>query len=146
MLKGPEIRRKGQNMSTALEKTRSMSRTALAKLAVSGQSLRKKMREEGQMMAQRLTVGGLGAATALGYGVILGATDWGREGGYIPGTEGDDGKGIRVDLVAGGLGIAAAIAMPKASWSDAALGVGLGLGLPAFSDLGRDIGDRIYNG
>lgn len=127
-----------------MDKTKSMSRTALAKLALSGQNLRKKMREEGQAMAQRLTVGGLATGTALGMGVIYGATDWGREGGYIPGTVDEStGEGIRLDLVGGALATGASVVMPMASWSDAALGVGLGMLLPAVSDLGRSIGERI---
>lgn len=131
-------------MATAMDRVRGLSRTAQQKMAGSYIALRKKMREEGALMAQRLTVGGLATGSALGMGVVYGATEWGREGGYIPGTVDEStGKGIRLDLVAGGLGLGAAIAMPKATWSDAALGVGLGLFLPAVSDLGRDIGERI---
>jgi len=120
-----------------------MSRTALAKAAASGVRIRKKFAEEGRLMAQRLLVGGVAGGTSFEYGMLLGDTEWGKVGGYIPGTVGDDGKGIRLDLIAGTLLTGLSVAQPKATYSDMALAGGLGMLLPALSDLGKDVGARI---
>jgi len=127
-----------------------LSAKAKTNLAAAGLRLRAKMEREGKAMVKTVTIAGVGFGGTAAYGLLLGATEWGRAGGYIPGTYdadapagSDEAKGIRLDLVLGALGAGAAVAFPMETWSDAALGLGMGMGIPAVRDLTIEAGRKI---
>jgi len=137
-------------MSALKKQVDRLSSAAKTNLAAAGLRLKAKMEREGKAMIKTVTIAGVGFGGTAAYGLLLGATDWGRAGGYIPGTYdkdaapgSDEAKGIRLDLVLGAVGAGAAVAFPMETWSDAALGLGMGMGIPAVRDLTFEAGRKI---
>jgi len=118
------------------------SKSALARAAASGQALRRRMAEERREIGSKITTAGVGAAAPFIHGLVIGTSA--TYSGFLPGTVDETtGKGIRTDLVVGGVALAAAIAQPKATWSDAALGAGIGLLGAAMGQLGEQYGAKM---
>ncbi|MCK4960204.1 MAG: hypothetical protein KAT00_12410 [Planctomycetes bacterium] len=119
----------------------SKSKSALARAAASGQALRRRMTEERREIGAKMTTGAVGAAAPFLHGLIIGSSNY---DGYLPGTvDATTGKGIRTDLVVGGACLAVAIAQPRATYSDAALGAGIGLLGASMGALGEQYGAKM---
>lgn len=120
----------------------SKSKSALARAAASGQALRRKMADERKEIGAKLTTAGVGAAAPFLHGLVIGSSS--TYDGYLPGTvDTATGKGIRTDLVVGGACLAVAIAQPRATYSDAALGAGIGLLGASMGALGEQQGAKM---
>jgi len=118
------------------------SKSALARAAASGDRLRRRMRDERKEIGSKITTAGVGAAAPFLHGLVIGSSA--TYDGFLPGTvDANTGKGIRTDLVLGGVALAAAIAQPRATWSDAALGGGIGLLGAAMGQLGEQYGGKM---
>jgi len=101
-----------------------------------GQRNNRRIRDEKKEIAQKVTIATVGAAAPFIHGLAIGMSP--NYEGFLPGTvDANTGRGVRTDLVVGGLALAGAIAQPKATWSDAALGTGIGLLGAAMGQLGE---------
>jgi len=120
----------------------SKSKSALARMAQSGQALRRRMAEERKEIGTKIVATGAGAAAPFLHGMAVGSSS--AYAGFLPGTVDEaTGQGIRTDLVVGGLLCATAIYRPKAQYSDAAMGAGIGLLGAAMADLGEQYGAKM---
>ncbi len=118
------------------------SRAALARGAASYDRLSRRIRDEKKEIAQKVTIATVGAAAPFIHGLAIGMSP--NYEGFLPGTvDANTGRGVRTDLVVGGLALAGAIAQPKATWSDAALGTGIGLLGAAMGQLGEQYGEKV---
>jgi hypothetical protein len=126
-------------MATSMMKK---SKSALARAAASGQALRRKMGEERKEIGAKMTTSAVGAAAPFLHGLVIGSST--NYDGFLPGTVNETtGKGIRTDLVVGGACLAVAIAQPRATYSDAALGAGIGLLGASMGALGEQYGAKM---